>query len=118
MRNGDRVPCSNLSFAKKEWVAQTVFDMPLEAIRIPVLVVGHAADKCARSPPESMDRILARTRGTRQQLLSVLGGPGHEGQVSLNACEGRAPHGFVDQEAELVAGIARFIRGGMYSGGR
>jgi hypothetical protein len=101
-------------FAKKEWVAQTVFDLPLEEIRIPVLVVGHAADKCARSPPDAMDRILARTKGPRQQLVTVHGGPGHEGQVSLNACEGRTPHGFVDQEAEVAAGIARFVLGGKY----
>jgi hypothetical protein len=102
------------SFAKKEWVAQTVFDLPLETIRIPILVVGHAADKCARSPPDAMDKILARTKGARQQLVTVLGGPGHEGQVSINACEGRTPHGFVDQEAEVAAGIGRFVLGGNY----
>jgi len=28
--------------------------------------------------------------------------------------EGRSPHGFVEQEAEVAAGIARFIRGGSY----
>lgn len=44
--------------AKKGWVAQTVFDLPLETIRLPLLVVG--------------------------------------------------------QEAEVAAGIARFIRGGNY----
>jgi hypothetical protein len=28
----------------KPWLTQSVFDLPLEAIRMPVLVVGHAAD--------------------------------------------------------------------------
>ena len=105
---------SGQSTAKKAWVAQTVFDLPLENIRIPLLVIGHAADKCLRSPPDAMGRITARTRAIRQQVVTVIGGPGYDGPPSLNACEGRAPHGFVDQEAEVAAGIARFIRGEKY----
>jgi hypothetical protein len=105
---------SGQSAAKKAWVAQTVFDLPLEAIRLPVLVIGHAEDKCARSPPDAMSRIVERTRGMRQQVITVIGGPGYAGPQSLNACGGRAPHGFVGQEAEVAAGIARYIRGEKY----
>lgn len=100
--------------AKKEWVAQTVFDLPLEEIRIPVLVIGHAADACLRSPANRMDEIGARTNGVREQVVIVTGGPGRLGPPGLNACEGRSPHGYVDQEAEVAEGIARFIRGGKY----
>lgn len=100
--------------AKKDWVAHSVFDLPLEDIRMPVLVVGHAADKCIRSPAELMDRIVARTRGVRQQVATVTGGPGFAGPPGLNACEGRTPHGFLEQEAEVAAGIAKFVRGGSY----
>ena len=99
---------------QKEYVAQTVFDLPLEAIRLPVLVVGHAADKCIRSPADLMGNITARTNGAREQVVTVTGGPGYPGPPSVNACEGRAPHGFVEQEAEVAAGIARFIRGQSY----
>ncbi len=101
---------------RKSWVAHTVFDLPLEAIRVPVLVVGHAADQCARSPAGLMGDIRARTDGAREQVVSVSGGPGSRAGAasSLAACEGRAPHGFVEQEAEVAAGIARFIRGGSY----
>lgn len=102
------------SGGQKQWVAQTVFDLPLEAIRQPVLVVGHVDDKCIRSPAHLMDRITARTEGAREQVVAVSGGPGHPGAPSVNACEGRAPHGYVEQEAEVAAGIARFIRGGHY----
>ena len=101
---------------RKSWVAHTVFDLPLEAIRVPMLVVGHAADQCVRSPAGLMGDITARTSGTREQVVTVTGGPGARAGASsgLAACEGRAPHGFVEQEAEVAAGIARFIRGGNY----
>jgi len=100
--------------AKKPWVAQTVFDLPLETIRIPVLVVGHADDKCVRSPARLMSGITDRTNGIREQVVTVTGGPGMAGSESIEACEGRAPHGFVEQEAEVAAGIARFVRGASY----
>jgi pimeloyl-ACP methyl ester carboxylesterase len=105
---------SGQSNAKKAWVAQTVFDLPLEAIRVPVLVIGHVADKCVRSPADLMGKITARTNGVREQVITVTGGPGITGTTSIEACEGRSPHGYVDQEAEVVAGIARFVRGGNY----
>lgn len=100
----------------KPWVAQTVFDLRLEAIRSPVLVVGHAADTCIRSPAGLMGEITARTNGAREQVVTVTGGPGSPAGAapSLEACQGRTPHGFVEQEAAVAAGIARFIRGGSY----
>lgn len=96
------------------WTANTVFDLPLEAIRQPVLVVGHAADSCLRSPATMMNRIVDRTNGAREQVVLVTGGPGSPGPSDLQACEGRSPHGFFQQEAQVVAGIARFVRGGSY----
>lgn len=102
------------SGGQKGWVAQTVFDLPLESIRLPLLVVGHADDKCIRSPANLMDNISARARSSRLQVVTVSGGPGYAGPPGVNACEGRAPHGFVEQEAEVAAGIARFIGGGSY----
>jgi len=105
---------SGQSPARKAWVAQTVFDLPLEDIRQPLLVIGHAGDKCIRSPPDLMGRIAARARPIRQQVVTVSGGPGGDGPPGLSACEGLAPHGFVDQEAEVAGGITRFIRGERY----
>jgi len=98
----------------KSWVADTVFDLPLESIRVPVLVIGHAEDKCLRSPPSRMGEITARTKGVRQQVVTVTGGPGWSGVVNVNACIGRSPHGYHEQEAMVVAGMARFIAGGRY----
>jgi hypothetical protein len=99
--------------ARKAWVIQSVFDLPLEAVRMPVLVVGHADDSCVRTPATLMERITARTQGTREQVVTVTGGPGRPAP-GVDACEGRSPHGFVGQEAEVAAGIARFVGGGSY----
>ncbi len=96
------------------WTAHSVFDLPLEAIKLPVLVIGHAADTCPRSPAKSNDRILERTNGVREQAVVVSGGRSAIGASDYSACEGRTPHGFLDQEAEVAAGIARFVRGGSY----
>ena len=98
----------------KSWVAQTVFDLPLESIRMSVLVIGHAQDKCLRSPVMQNERITARTEGVREQLVRVGGGPGRAGLSAVEACEGRSPHGFLEQEAEVAAGIARFTGGACY----
>lgn len=100
--------------AKKDWVAHSVFDLPLEDIRMPVLVVGHAGDSCVRSPASEMGRIVARTRSPREQVVTMTGGPAQPAPRGLEACEGRTPHGFVGQEAEVVEGIARFVRGAAF----
>jgi hypothetical protein len=102
------------SRGQKAWVAHSVFDLPLESIKMPVLVVGHAADTCLRSPADQMARITARTAGAREQVVTVTGGPGRPGAPSLAACEGRTPHGFLGQEAEVAAGIGRFVLGRKY----
>src|SRR5262245_59250348 len=101
---------------QRPWLSQTVFDLPLEKIRVPVLIVGHAADTCLRSPATMMTRIADHTNGVRKQVVTVTGGPGLPAgtQSSIDACIGRSPHGFIEQEAEVAAGIARFIRGGQY----
>jgi hypothetical protein len=98
----------------KAWVAQTVFSAKLDAIRVPVLVVAHAADTCIRTPPRLAGLIAAKTSGSREQTVIVKGGPGSKRGVSVEACEGNQPHGFAGQDAEVAEGIARFIRGGTY----
>jgi len=81
---------------------------------VPVLVIGHAEDKCIRSPASLMNKVDARLHAARKQVVTVTGGPGRPGMASLSACVGRSPHGYVTQEEEVIAGIARFIAGGSY----
>lgn len=105
---------SGFEGGRKAWVAQTVFSTDLERIRVPVLVVVHAADKCIRTPPRLGPRIVEKTGGSREQAVTVTGGPGWDGDESVEACKGRAPHGFFSQHEDVAAGIVRFIRGGRY----
>mgnify|MGYP003571099433 FL=1 len=98
----------------KPWVADTVFSLPLENIRMPVLVVVHADDQCVRTPPGLASDITDKTNSSREQVVRVTGGPGSGGGDSLAACKGKSPHGFLDQEAEVAAGIVRFVLGGAY----
>ena len=105
---------SGFQGGRKEWVAQTVFDAALEEIRVPVLVIGHAEDKCIRSPADHMERLGARIGAARRQIVIVTGGPGFDGPAGVGACIGRSPHGYYGQEAEVAAGIARFVRGERY----
>lgn len=99
---------------QKAWVAQTVFSVQLEAIKIPVLVVAHANDTCIRTPPNLAVSILNRTNGVREQSVMVKGANAVRAQPSVDACEGKTPHGFIGQEQEVTDGIVRFLRGGDY----
>src|SRR5581483_7024915 len=99
--------------AQRPWAAQSVFDANLGAIRIPVLVVGHARDTCLRTPPSGMNSIVARLGSARKQAVTVSGGSAPQ-RDGLEACEVGTPHAFLGQEAPVAAGMARFIRGGTY----
>jgi hypothetical protein len=95
------------------WVSQTVYDFSLDAIRMPTLMVGHADDSCFRTPPGDMNRVASRIGAARKQVVTVTGGPG-AAAASGDACGPFSAHGFLGQEAEVIAGIARFIRGERY----
>lgn len=91
---------------RQAWVAHSVFDLPLERIRQPTLLLGHVDDTCPRSPPSSQARVAERIGASAQTLLMSGGaGPVH----GPDACEGRSPHGFWMQDAEMVAAILAFI---------
>jgi hypothetical protein len=98
---------------RKAWTAQTVHDTPLEQIRVAFLIVGHAQDACMRSPASGMAGVVERVRSSPKQVVTVEGGPGAAKQ-GLEACEGRSPHGYWEQDAEVEAGIVRFARTGRY----
>jgi pimeloyl-ACP methyl ester carboxylesterase len=96
--------------ARKSWVAQSVFNLPLDSITMPVLLIGHDDDNCIRSPSDMMTEVAARLRSSRVKVVAVTGGPGgsHPSQ-DVEACVALSPHGFIGQENEVVAEIRGFI---------
>jgi len=98
---------------RKAFTAQTVYDNPLERIKMPFLIVGHESDACLRSPASAMGAVLERVASPQKQRVTVRGGPGSR-KSGLEACEGRSPHGFWEQDEEVATGLARFVRTGRY----
>lgn len=104
-------PVSAGSRGNLPFVAQDVFQLPLARISIPIFVLGHAGDTCVRSPPGNVPRIAEAASASPRKRASVMtGGPGAPAN-DPQACEGRSPHGFADQETEMAALILRFARG-------
>jgi pimeloyl-ACP methyl ester carboxylesterase len=81
--------------------------MPLEKIRIPVLVVHHEQDGCGLCPysdiPSLMDKLQ---NSSRRELLSFKGG-----ESRGDPCEAFAHHGYNGLEREVVPAIAAWVLG-------
>lgn len=95
---------------RKAWVAQTVFDQPLDAITKPILVVAHESDTCVRTPPEKARDILLRTNGDIEEMVLITGGPAaNTGVKGVKACQGKLPHGFGGQDERIVDLLTGFV---------
>lgn len=93
----------------KAWVAQTVFDLPLQSIERPLTVVVHHNDKCVRTPPDLGSKIVERTTGTKGNLIVVRDGSDDRGSKrTVKDCIGKTPHGFVDQDDVVIKLISDF----------
>ncbi len=79
--------------------------MPLERIRIPVLVVHHEQDGCALCPFADVAALMAKLATTpRSQLLAFKGG-----EDRGDPCEAFAHHGYNGLERDVVQQIAAWI---------
>lgn len=100
---------------RKPWVAQTVFDAALKNYQGALLLVGHAADNCVRSPAEQLDALAQGSASARLQVVRMNGGPRAVGRApSLSTCEVGEPHDLVEQDGEFAEGVLRFIRGARF----
>jgi len=101
---------SGLIGGRKAWVAQTVFDVRLEDIHKPILVVAHESDACIRTPSERARDILPRADGDLEKIVMVTGGPATDtGVTGVKACQGKYPHGFGGQDELVVRLISEFV---------
>src|SRR5262249_40603722 len=80
--------------------------MPLNKLRIPVLVVHHEQDGCSKCPYSDIPALMAKfTASPRKQLI-----PLHGGQTRGDPCEAWSYHGFNGLEQQAVTQIANWIR--------
>jgi len=77
----------------------------LERIRVPVLLVAHAGDRCVVSPPGAVGGLAQRI--AHAQVRAFEGG---ENGPGVRACAARGPHGFLGLEDVLVDFISSWIQ--------
>jgi len=79
--------------------------MPLDKLRIPVLVVHHEQDGCKLCAFADMPSLMAKLdKAPRKQLLAFKGGT-----TRGDPCEAFAYHGFNGLESDVVQQIAAWI---------
>jgi len=84
---------------------RSLLEMPLEKIRIPVLVVHHEEDGCVACPFAEVPALMRRLASApRKELVAVRGGDSRG-----DPCEAFAHHGFNGLERDVVARMAAWI---------
>jgi alpha/beta superfamily hydrolase len=84
---------------------RAVPQMPLETLRIPVLVVHHEQDGCRLCRYSDMPPLMEKLAKTpRAELVTITGG-----QSVGDPCEAMAYHGFNGREAEVVSKISSWV---------
>ncbi len=85
--------------------ALPVPSMPLDRLRIPVLVVHHEQDGCKHCAFADIPRLMEKLEAVpRKQLLAFQGG-----QSRGDPCEAFTHHGFNGLERDAVTQIAAWI---------
>lgn len=85
----------------------TVFDVDLARIAVPVLIQIHRDDTCRLTPPENAARIKAALTAAPAVDVQVFSG----GSWPRSApCEAFAHHGFIGMENQVVDAAAEWIR--------
>jgi len=86
---------------------QSVQNLDLARIRVPVLVLHHKRDACRATPPEQAPRIVeGLANASAKRLVMVDGGSGAHG----GWCQPMHWHGYIGMEQQAVDAIADFIR--------
>jgi dienelactone hydrolase len=80
--------------------------MPLEKLRIPVLVVHHEQDGCKHCSFASMPRLMKKLKENKRAELITFRGGIDEG----SPCEAHAYHGFNGLDVEVVGKISTWIQ--------
>lgn len=80
-------------------------DMPLDKVRVPVLVVHHEQDGCSLCPFTSAQQVIDKlSNSPRKQLMAI-----HGGKSTGDPCGAFAYHGFNGIEQATVQQISKWI---------
>ena len=82
-----------------------VQNLPLERVRVPVLVVHHAQDGCRYCPVAQAPRVIEQLKNSARKELMTFSG----GNTSGDACGALAFHGFNGLEAQVIRAIGEWI---------
>lgn len=82
-----------------------VFDLPLEDVRMPSLIVHHRQDGCEYTRPSSVAKFKHRLGNAKAVKVMWFEGGSSRG----DACQASSYHGFRDIENSVVAKIAGWI---------
>lgn len=79
--------------------------MPVDELKIPVLVVHHTQDGCKACAPAELPQLMDKLAKTpAPELITVSGGISQG-----DPCEARAYHGFNGMEADVVGKISNWV---------
>lgn len=85
----------------------SVTDLPLEQMKVPVLVHQHRLDSCRITPPALARALVPRlTAAPVSKYMEVEGGSGPRG----DPCEAFHWHGYIGMEAQAVEQLVGWIR--------
>ncbi len=96
---------SSVTTGKKESLA----DVAVEKISVPVLLVHHHDDGCNSSPLEGAKSLRERLHASSRKDLQVVRGGESTGH---DECGGQSHHGYQGQDDEVVRLIANWINAG------
>lgn len=83
-----------------------MFELPLDRVTVPALVVAHKDDACRVTPPYKAPEIVDRLTGSPRKALVMMEG-GRPAQS--DPCEAMAAHGFFGVEVETVEAMLNFM---------
>ena len=96
---------SSVSRTSRQMV-ESLDDVALDKIRVPVLIVHHRDDGCPASPYTDMKWVARKLKASpRHQILTFAGGD----TPQSDACEPLAPHGYFGIEDKVVDAIVSWI---------
>lgn len=85
----------------------TVYDVKLDAIRVPVLFVHHKRDACPVSPYGGLAALSKKLKGApKVETLTFDGGD----PPRSKPCEALSYHGFLGKEREVVEAIVAWMK--------